>query len=402
MDAQQILQEARQIEEQIRADRRYLHSHPETGFDLHDTVAFVKARLAEMGYTPQDCGKAGVVALAGSKKPGKVFLLRGDMDALPLQEEAEVAFAAANGKMHACGHDLHTAMLLGAAKLLKMHEDEIQGTVKLMFQPAEEIFAGAQDMIEAGVLKMPDVDGAMMFHVMAAMPVTAGTMIVQSAGISNPAADYFEIRVQGKGCHGSMPQAGVDPISAAAHILLALQELHARELGVADQAVLTVGVFQAGTVANVIPDTAVLCGTIRTYGEAMRQFLKTRMAEIVRHTAAAFRAEAEVIWGGGCPAFYNDGALSDNVHRYMGELLGSQAVLFAQDPQTGAKVSASEDFAYISQQVPTVMVAVAAGSPETGYCYPQHHPKVKFDERVLADGCAAYAYSAMRWLEEQQ
>ena len=168
MNGQQLLQEAQQYETELQKNRRYLHSHPETGFALTNTIAFVKEKLTAMGYEPQNCGRAGVVALAGGKKPGKVFLLRADMDALPIQEAANIEFAAVNGNMHACGHDLHVAMLLGAAQLLKKHEDEIEGSVKLMFQPAEEIFAGAQDMLDAGVLKNPDVDAAMMVHVIAA------------------------------------------------------------------------------------------------------------------------------------------------------------------------------------------------------------------------------------------
>ena len=169
MTSEQIKQEAEALRQTIVSDRQYLHAHAETGFALHDTLAFVRKQLTDMGYQPVDCGKAGLVALAGGKKPGKVFLLRSDMDALPIAEQSGVDFACPNGKMHACGHDLHTAMLLGAARLLKQHEDEIQGTIKLMFQPAEEIFEGSSDMIEAGLLKNPDVDAALMIHVMAGM-----------------------------------------------------------------------------------------------------------------------------------------------------------------------------------------------------------------------------------------
>ena len=217
MIAEELLKEAESYKDLLVEDRRYLHTHPGTGFDIKDTVDYVRKQLEEMGYQPTNCGKAGLVALAGGKKPGKVFLIRGDMDALPMKEEAEVDFPSTNGNMHACGHDMHTAMMLGAARLLKAHEDEIEGTVKLMFQPAEEIFEGSHDMIEAGVLKNPDVDAALMIHVMAGLPVPAGTVISCDGGVSAPAADYFDIKVQGKGCHGSMPNKGVDPITASAH-----------------------------------------------------------------------------------------------------------------------------------------------------------------------------------------
>lgn len=191
MNSRQLLEEAAKLKETLVLNRRYLHTHPGTGFDIRDTYDFVKKTLTEMGYEPQSCGKAGLVALAGGKKEGKVFLIRADMDALPIKEEAEVDFPSANGCMHACGHDMHAAMLLGAAKLLKDHEDEIEGTVKLMFQPAEEIFEGSHDMIQAGLLEHPKVDGALMIHVMAGMPFEAGTVIVSAPGVSSPAADYL-------------------------------------------------------------------------------------------------------------------------------------------------------------------------------------------------------------------
>lgn len=408
MTSEVLLQEAKELSEQLVATRRYLHTHPGTGFDIADTVAYVKEELTKMGYAPKECGKAGIVALAGGKKPGKVFLLRADMDALPIAEEAEVDFPSTNGRMHACGHDMHTTMLLGAAKLLKMHEDEIEGTVKLMFQPAEEVFEGSHDMIEAGVLENPHVDAALMIHVMAGMPFAAGTVVVSAPGVSAPAADYFEIKVQGTGCHGSMPNAGVDPITAAAHILIALQELHARELALSDRAVLTIGTMHAGAAANAIPDTAVMGGSIRTFDEEVRTYLKKRLEEISESVAKAFRAEAAVTFGSGCPTLVNDGSLSEALDGYMKELLGAQGAfsvvqlnaMAGEGQSRSSKSAGSEDFAYVSQEVPSIMLALAAGQPEKGYTYPQHHPKVKFDESALPVGSAVYAYAALRWLAE--
>lgn len=406
MKPEQLQKEASELQDVIVTNRRYLHTHPETGFDLKETKAYVKQELTAMGYEPVDCGKAGLIAIAGGKKEGKVFLIRGDMDALPIKEEADVEFASQNGRMHACGHDMHTAMMLGAARLLKKHEDEIQGTIKLMFQPAEEIFEGSHDMIEAGLLKNPDVDAALMIHVMAGMPFPAGTVIVSAPGVSAPAADYFEIKVQGKGCHGSMPNTGIDPLNVAAHILIALQEIHARELAMSDQAVLTIGTMNAGTAANVIPDTVVMGGSIRTFDEDTRAFIKKRMEEITQGIAKSFRAEAEVTFGSGCPTLVNDKELSQCAEKYVKELLGAgQAFSVAELNAMGggeksSKSAGSEDFAYVSQEVPSIMLALAAGQPQKGYQYPQHHPMVKFDEEALTSGSAVYAYTAMRWLEE--
>ena len=407
MNADMLLQEAEQIQDHVLRERRALHQMPGTGFDIGDTLAYVRQELTEMELQPTDCGRAGLTALVGGKRPGRVFLLRADMDALPIQEEADVDFASQNGRMHACGHDLHTAMLLGAARLLKAHEDEIDGTVKLMFQPAEEIFEGSHDMIEAGLLEHPKVDAALMIHVMAGMPFPAGTVVVSAPGVSAPAADYFDIKVQGKGCHGSMPNTGVDPLTAAAHILIALQELHARELAMDDRAVLTIGTMNAGTAANVIPDTVTMGGSLRTFDEETRTLLKQRMTEIAQFTAKAFRAEAEVTFGSGCPTLVNDKDLSACCGQYMKELLGqgkafSVAELNAMGGGSSSKTAGSEDFAYVSQEVPSLMLALAAGQPEKGYCYPQHHPMAKFDESVLPGGSAVYAWAALRWLQDHK
>ena len=401
MTKEQIMQEAAALQEEIKAHRLWLHTHAETGFDLTETKPYVKSTLTEMGYTVQECGKAGLVTTVG-KPGGKVLLLRADMDALPIAEEADVDFACKNGRMHACGHDMHTAMLLGAAKILKAHESELGGTVKLMFQPAEEIFEGSKDMIASGVLENPRPDAALMIHVAAGMPLPAGTVVVSAPGVSAPAADYFTIRVHGKGCHGSAPQNGIDPLTAAAHILIALQEIHARELSASDEAVLTIGTFHAGEAGNVIPDTATMGGTIRTYDEKTRAYLKERMTAIAQSIAEAFRASAEVSFGSGCPTLVNDKDLSEKVTGYLKGLLGANRAFTTAELNGGkpARGGGSEDFAYVSHEVPSLMLALAAGEPSKGYVYPQHHPKVKFDESVLSTGAAVFVDCALQYLRE--
>ena len=396
-----FLKEAKGLERELVANRRWLHSHAEVAFGLTETKAYVRAKLEEMGFSPADCGRAGLVVTVGGRKPGKVFLLRADMDALPIPEESGEPFACENGAMHACGHDFHTAILLGAAKLLKSHEEEIPGTVKLMFQPAEEIFEGAKDMIANGVLEDPRPDAALMLHVTAAVPMPAGMIIVCAPGVSAPAADYFTVRVQGKGCHGSTPQNGIDALTAASHILLALQEIHARELAPGTEAVLTVGTFHGGTASNVIADSAELGGTIRTYDEKTRAFLKERMTVIAESVARAYRAEAVVEFGSGCPTLVNDKELAAQVLTSLRGLLDPRTVLNAAE-LGGARGGGSEDFAYISQQVPTLMLALAAGEPARGHTYPLHHPKVTFDESILPIGAAAFAHAAVEWLKNSK
>lgn len=405
MEGTSLLHKALQDSTMIISDRRYLHTHPGVGFDLKDTRDYVARKLKEIEIEPIPCGKTGLVALIGGKNPGKVFLLRADMDALPIHEEADVDFAA-DYNMHACGHDMHTAMLLEAARLLKEQEEQLQGTVKLMFQPAEELLEGAADMLEANVLSDPHVDAGLMIHVLVNMPFEPGTAIVASGGVSAPAADYFTIHIQGEGCHGSMPNLGVDPITVAAHIILALQEIHARELSPAEDAVLTIGSIQAGDAGNAIPDTAELNGTLRAYDEEVRTRLKTRTSEIADLTARAFHAQAHVTFGSGCPTLVNDPDLSSCVLRYIRELTGPDKSYSTEELAAqahGSKVSknvGSEDFAYVSHKLPTVMLALAAGQPDKGFRFPLHHPQVKFDEEALPVGAAIYAYVALRWLEE--
>lgn len=408
MTTEQLLKEAKNIEADLISIRHSLHTNPETGFDLTNTKAFVKKELEKMGYTAMECGKVGLTALAGNKKPGKVFLLRADMDALPIKEETDINYASANENMHACGHDMHTAMLLGAARLLKEHEDEIEGTVKLMFQPAEEILEGSKDMIEHGILKNPDVDAALMMHVMTGVPLPTGTIVACDGGVSAPAADYFTIQVQGKGCHGSTPNNGIDPITAAAHIIIGLQEISARELFLFDPAVITIGTIHAGAASNVIPDTVTLGGTLRTYDDETRDYIKRRLTEISSGIAASFRATATVTFTSGCPTLINEPALAECTLAYAKELLGSSKAFSASQlnamsgNRTAVKSSGSEDFAYVSHEVPSMMFAIAAGEPQKGFSYPLHHPKAMFDDNALSIGSAVYTYTALRWLSEHK
>ncbi len=394
--AEDILKKAKDIENSTIKHRRYLHACPETGFELKNTIAYVKEQLCKLGYEVQECGR-GIVAQTGAKS-GKTFLLRADMDALAIEENSDLEFASVNGNMHACGHDMHTAMLLSAAEILKSFEDRLKGRVRLVFQPAEETLEGAKEMVNMGAAD--GADAGVMLHVMSGMPIPSGTIIVSPAGVSAPAADYFEIEVKGKGCHGAMPVQGIDPLSCAAHILIALQEIHARELKIGERAVLTVGELKGANTPNVIPDRVVLGGTMRAFDEDVRSEIKKRISEISKGLSAAFRCNTEVRFTSGCPTLVNDEKLSCDMGVYMKELLGSYALTAKEMGNNSGGASGSEDFSYFSHTIPTVMLALAAGKENRdGKQYPQHHPKVVFDEDVLYKGAAAYAYAAIRWLE---
>ena len=404
MQADKLLAEAEALQPQLQKWRRTIHRNPEIGFDLPKTRALVKQALTEMGYQPQDCGKAGILALAGGKRPGKTILLRGDMDALPIFEESGEVFASEiPGRMHGCGHDMHTAMMLGAARLLKTHEDELEGTVKLEFQPAEEIFQGSPDMLAHGLLEDPQVDAAVMFHVLGGMPLPLGEVLVPGGGITMASCEQYHIVVHGKGGHGSMPENCIDPITAAAHIHIALQEINARELSQNDFGVLTTGRFAAGAASNVIPDTAEMWGTIRTTDPENKSgaLIRQRMTEIAQGVAAAFRCTAEVTFSDFCPCMVVDETLSKDAFGYLSEMLG-QGVMDMTSLTGGKPGGGSEDFAFVSHKVPTVSLFLACGGPAQGCRYSQHHPKVRFDDSVLYKGSAAYGYVAMRWLAEHK
>lgn len=381
----------------VTDDRRYLHAHAETGFALHDTFRYVWDRLEEMGMSPRKCGRCGIVADIGSGE--RYVLLRADMDALPMREEADVPFASGNGCMHACGHDLHTAMLLEAAHILKAREKGLPGRVRLMFQPAEEPLQGAADMLADGLLADGKPCAAFMIHVLTNIDLPVGTVIVSGPGVSAPAAGMFEICIQGKGCHGAMPHAGVDPVTIAAHTVLNLQQIQTRELSLTQACALTIGMLQAGDTANVIPDRALLRGSLRSFDEATRQYLIRRVEEISTQTATLFRGTAEVTWLGGCPTLLNDGALSEAAFAALRGLLGDGRVLRSSElGGDAAKSSGSEDFANLTHEVPSLMVALAAGRPGDGYDRPAHHPGCRFDEAALPVGAAVYAAMALQAL----
>lgn len=382
---------AKELAPVIVKDRRVLHSKPEVGMNQEHTVDYVYNRLKEMGYEPQRMG-GGVCALAGI--PGKTLLLRADMDALPMEEESGLPFASQNpGAAHCCGHDLHTAMLLGAAQILKEHEDELKGTVKLMFQPGEETLCGARAMIDAGILENPGVDAALAFHVNSGVPAGA---VLAFQGPTAASSDSFTITVTGKGCHGSRPDEGVDPIAIACHIHTALQELQARELKAGEIGVMTIGSIHGGTTFNVIPEEVKMQGTIRTFDNEVREKLRARMQEICEGVAGAFRGSAKVSFE---PAYavpmVCDRELAAEIKDSLCQLFSEKQVRFVDKSFPG-----SEDFSFIAQQVPASFLVLGARIGEKEV-YGQHHPKVQFNEKCLPVGAAAYAYAAVSWLEKQ-
>lgn len=386
-----FLKRAQEILPEMISHRRYFHENAELGSDLPKTVAYVTKELKALGYDPQPCG-GGIVALAG-KKPGKVIIVRGDMDALPIIEETGLPFASKTTNMHACGHDMHTAGLLGVAKLLKEHEDEIEGTVKLMFQPDEEGIKGAKQMLDDGLLENPKVDVAIGAHVFAAQE---GGVLASFNDTAMASSDIFAINITGVGGHGSSPESTIDPINVGVHIHLALQAIISREVSGLSPAVLTIGKFCGGSIANVIPATTVLEGTIRTFDNDVREKIRTRLVEVSEATAKTFNAKAEVVFKSGCPPLHNDPALVKEINGYLKEILPADKAIIVPTKHMG-----SEDFAYVSQKVPSSFIGVFA--KKHGYEYTTHHTsKVDFDESVLSNQAAGLAYAAMSWLKNNK
>lgn len=386
----EILSRAKELEAYGIEIRRRIHRNPEIGFELPKTLELVKKELESFGYSPEQCGIAGITALAG--KPGKTFLLRADMDALPMKEETDLPFASENGFMHACGHDIHTTALLMAARILKEREVELAGTVKFMFQPCEEAVGGAADMVRAGVLENPPVSGAMALHVVHGRSGSVGF----SRNTACASSDIFTITVKGKGGHGAAPHRCVDPINIAVHIHLALQALNSREVHPDEMLVCSICQISAGTASNIFPETAILKGTIRTMSEQVRSFAKERFLQIVEQTASVFRGEALVEFlHEGVPPMENNGDLLQASTGYIDELLG-EGTCYELPRMTG-----SEDFSVISQIVPSVLYWVGTGSEKEGYPYGVHDPRVTFNEESIHKMAAIYADTAMKWLREQ-
>ena len=377
-----------ELKDEIIGNRRYFHENPELGFELPLTLERVKNNLEEMGIKYESVGEAGISALIG--KPGKTFLIRGDMDALPMAEETDLPFKSKNDYMHACGHDIHAAALLGAARLLKEREAELCGTVKLMFQPCEEGVNGARDMIENGILENPPVDAALALHVANNKSGSVG----YSTGNICASSDVFKITISGKAAHGAASYLGIDPINTAAHLHLALQVLNSREIYPDEMVVLTIGVISAGKAANVIPETCVLKGTIRTMNNETRKFITKRLVEITDSVAQTFRADGLVeFYGEGVPPMINDAKLTTELIGYIDDMLGEGT------SRRMARITASEDFSLVSQLVPSVLLWVGTGSPEEGYPYSVHNPRVTFNEEVIPKFSAIYAECAIKWLE---
>lgn len=397
MITDQIKNEIDEILPGVIADRRHLHENPELGFEEAETAAFVIDRLQALGVEDIRSGIAvtGVTGLIHGTRPGagRVVLLRADMDALPIVEENEVDYVSQKkGVMHACGHDAHTSMLLGVARVLVNNRDKFSGTVKLLFQPSEEQgTGGALPMIEQGVLEDPHVDAVFGQHVSSG---DATGKILVAPGASGAAADSFKIIVQGKGGHGASPHQTIDPIIIATNIISALQTIVSRGTDPMEQTVISVCNIHSGFADNVIPDTCELGGTVRTFSPELRDTAQERLTKIATSIAESMGGTAEVKYDRGYPATINDPEMAQFVREAAAEAVGEENSV-EDVPGMGA-----EDFSYFLENRPGAFWMVGCRNEEKGLVWPHHHPRFDVDEESMSYGIKTMVNVVLKYLND--
>ena len=376
-----LLSQAFYMTEKLTNIRHQLHLCPEIGFDLPQTRAIIRKELERLGLNVSECA-GGLVAEISGMTNNKTILLRADMDALPIKETSGLPFAALGDACHACGHDLHSTMLLGAADLLIQNRDKLKNKIRFMFQPAEETAQGALSMINQGVLK--NVDAAFGIHV---APKEKAGVINCTPGYKTASFDSFKISLKGKGGHGAQPQNTIDPINAAVHIYMGLQSLVSQECEPGKLSILTIGSFHAGNIGNAIPEEAVMEGTCRAEINENRLMIKQRLCEICEGVAGAYHSKAKIDWLAEVPPLFNNPELTN--------IAVQKLIKSGIDANCETKrINASEDFAFVAQQIPTMYMNIGSGEGSE-YEFGNHHPAVRYDETILPIGAAALATCAM-------
>ena len=393
MEISEIASQSKEIHQWIVEKRRTIHRHPELMYEEFETSKLVQNTLKELKIPyKKDIAITGVVGTIGNGN-GPCIALRADMDALPIHEETDIDFKSEiDGKMHACGHDCHTAMLLGAARVLKENEDKIKGTIKLIFQPAEEGGAGGKMMREQGVLLDPKVQQIFALHVAGTIPV--GTLASRE-GTLLAATSSIKILVKGKGGHAAAPHHTNDPVVTGSKIVVELQTLVSRELNPLEPGVISITMANAGSAFNVIPSTMELQGTIRSLTIEGVSNLQTRVKEVAQSIAKANRCEAEVSFpGNDYPPTINDAGCWQLGKSAAKEILGEENLIEMPDPIMGG-----EDFAYYTEEVPGCFSFLGVGNPDIDAVYDVHHPMFKVDEKALSLGTAIHVNTALKALE---
>ncbi|MCI6737731.1 MAG: M20 family metallopeptidase [Intestinibacter sp.] len=385
------LERAIELKPNTIKDRRHIHENPECGMHLPNTKEYVIGRLKEMNLEPKIVGDSGIVVLIEGKKPGKTVLLRCDMDALPMEEINELPFKSKIKAAHTCGHDIHTATMITVAQILSENIDDLEGNVKIVFQPGEEAGEGARMLIEEGVLENPKVDLAIAMHVFTTHE--SGT-IAYAIGGATSSVNAFEIKIKGQGCHGSMPEKGIDPINTGMYIYQALQSLISRNISATERAVLTIGQFISGDAPNILPEEAIMTGSLRTYNPDVCDTVLDKIKQILKGAEAMFGATVSYReFFTPFPCSYNDPTETRKLVKYMEDIEGLNLV------ETQG-MSGSEDFGFITQLVPSVYLEL--GAKVDGNDYVNHSPNVLFNEDCIPYGVAAFVNCAVKWLKDNK
>ena len=391
-----VAQKAKAIQTQLVEWRRWGHQRPGVGFDVGETADYIANLLEEWGLeVEKGVGRTGVVGIVRGAKPGSAIGIRADIDALPIQEENTHAFVSRYpGKMHACGHDGHIAMALGAAKLLSRHREELAGTVVFIFQPGEEGWRGAPAMIADGVLLRHQVEAIVGCHIGLLSPELSLGEVGIAYGPLMAAVNNFEAWVLGRGGHGGLPHNTVDPIVISAEIITAWQRIISREISPLYPAVLTVGQIQGGKTHNIIPSEVYLQGTVRYFHSSAGEILLTRLEEVMAGICAAWNAEYKFKFDEGYPPVVNNPEFTKFFSQIAGSLAGAENVKVLQFP-----TMVSEDVSFFLQHVPGTFFFLGAGNPAKNIIYPHHHARFDFDESVLWLGAALLAETAWQYAQ---
>jgi amidohydrolase len=389
MYSEKIKNISNEIFHKLVSIRRDIHMNPELAFEEYRTADLIHKYLKDLSIEHStQIAKTGIVGIIPGRHPGKTIALRADMDALPVNEENDIDYKSRiPGKMHACGHDVHITCLLGAAEILKRLQDDLCGNVKLIFQPAEEGVGGALPMIEEGILDHPSVDACVAAHAWSDVPV--GKVLVKYGPIM-ASPDEFEIIIKGKGSHGAMPHTAVDPIIIGCQVVNALQTIVSRRFDPLDPIALSICYFHAGTCENVIPDNAVIKGTVRTFDIELRKKAANLIEEITSGIVKSMGGEYEFLFKYLYPPTVNDKKITDILAQSASKIIGNQNIMWGDRPSMGG-----EDFAYFAERVPSTYFRLGCGNPEKGLIHPIHNSKFDVDEECIKIGAAILAQCAM-------
>ncbi len=436
-----LMEEGRRLEKEAIFTRRQLHQLAEVGFELDKTRRLIEGELLQAGLRPYPVGRGGIACIIegesdsfsatygapsnykdeksatevtlkekiskkGKNNTSKCVLLRADMDALPISEKTSLDFSSKSGAMHACGHDLHSAMLLTCAKILARNKDKLNGKIKIVFQPAEETLQGAKSLIDAGILSNPSVDYGVMLHTVLGTNLDSGSLILPCSGIGAPSSDHFKITIQGKSSHAGEPSKGADALVAGNALISALDSVLSHELAGKD-VILNIGRMVAGEATNVTPEMCEIYGTTRAFSSESRDYLKARLAELCQLAPRAFKCEGSLEFTGSCPSLVNDAKIIKSADMCLNSLYNSLdtsnsvRVVSAGDFPTSKSYSA-EDFSHIAQSVPSIAIGITAGKKSDGYTHPLHTPYTTFDESAIRFGAMAYCALGIYLLSDDE